>query len=353
MTSYEIVLKNITFGSPERIAFKYPTLGKGDIVRLFLQRPRACRKPGEQPDMTKKAVPIPGETDEWGILWENADSKSGLGLGQPVGFPIRDWEESYENYVMPDPYEPGRFDGLEQALEAAERECRWVQLNSQYCIFERLHFLRGFENTLVDMYTNEAELTELCDRLLDYQLGIVRQAAELGKGRIHSIDTSDDWGTQNALMINPDMWRKLFKPRYKILVDEMHEHGIYMNFHSCGYITDIMDDLIEIGVDIVNIHQPNLLHLREFGERFAGRICFDVSVDIQETLPTGDKRKIEQEVRDLIRYWGTKEGGFIAAEYRFLDAIGATRESFEYAFQCFERYKDWNRKNAVKEKKGL
>lgn len=350
MTGYEIVLKNITFDNPERIALKYPTLKKGDIVRLFLQRPRAFRPEGEIPDMTKKAVPIPGETDEWGIRWENTSNKSGLGLGQPVGFPIKDWEESYENYVMPDPYEAGRFDGLEEALKKAEEESKWVQLNSQYCIFERLHFLRGFENTLVDLYTNEEELTELCDRLLDYQLGIVRQAAELSGGRIHSIDTSDDWGTQNALMINPEMWRKIFKPRYKILADEMHKHGIYMNFHSCGYITDIMDDLIEIGVDIVNIHQPHLLNLKEFGKRFAGRICFDVAVDIQETLRTGDKEKIEQDVKDLIRYWGTEKGGLIAAEYRFLKAIGATEESFEYACECFERYADLNQKEAKKEK---
>lgn len=343
MTSYEIVLKNVTFDNPERIAIKYPTLGKGDILRLFLQSPRAYRPAGETADMTKKAVPIPGEVDEWGILWQNKGN-SGLGLGQPVGYPIKDWEESYENYVMPDPYAKGRFDGLDEALEQAERESKWVQLNSQYCIFERLHFLRGYENTLVDMYTNEEELTELCDRLLDYQLGIVRQAAELGKGRIHSIDTSDDWGTQNSLMIDPNMWRRIFKPRYRILAEEMHRHGIYMNFHSCGYITDIMDDLIEIGVDIVNIHQPHLLHLKEFGKRFAGRICFDVAVDIQETLPTGDKEKIEQDVKDLIRYWGTKKGGFIAAEYRFLNAIGATKESFEYAYRCFERYADLNQR---------
>ena len=84
MTSYEIVLKNVTFDNPERIAIKYPTLGKGDILRLFLQSPRAYRPAGETADMTKKAVPIPGEVDEWGILWQNKGN-SGLGLG-PVSY---------------------------------------------------------------------------------------------------------------------------------------------------------------------------------------------------------------------------------------------------------------------------
>lgn len=338
MNSYDIVLKNITFDNPERIAIKYPTLGKGDIVRLFLQKPRAIRDGEVTPDMTKKVIPVPGEYDEWQILWENKEEGGGLGLGQPVGFPIKDWDEDYENYKIPDPYALGRFDGLEEALSKAEAEGKWVQLNSQYCIFERLHFLRGFENTLIDMYTDREKFEELCDKLLDYQLAIVKQAVELGKGRIHSIDTSDDWGTQSALIISPELWREIFKPRYKILADEMHKHGIYMNLHSCGRINDIMDDLIEIGVDIVNIHQPNLLDLKEFGKKYAGKIVFDVAIDIQETLPTGDKDLIEQEVKDIIEYWGTPQGGIIAAEYRFLNAIGVTQESFEFGLECFEKH---------------
>lgn len=344
MTSYERVLKNVTFGSPDRIALKYPTLGRGDIVRIFPQLPRKLRKSEDMMDMTIKAKPVPGAYDEWGVLWEDADSDSGLGLGQPIGHPITDWGQAYENYVFPDPAEPGRFDGLEEALEKAEAEGKWVQLTSQYCMFERLHMLRGYENTMMDFYIEKEHLIELTDKALAYQIGIVREAARLGKGRIHSIDVSDDWGTQDALVINPELWREIFKPRYKILADEMHKHGIYMNLHSCGYITDIMEDIIEVGVDIVNIHQPTIMGFDAFGEKFAGRICFDVAVDIQATLPKGDKGLIEQEVKDIISSWGTKEGGIIAAEYRFIKAIGATQESFEYACECFEKHGDLNQR---------
>ena len=135
MNSKEIVLKNITFDYPERIAIKYPTLGKGDIVRLFLQKPRALRDSDTVPNMTKKVVPTPGEYDEWNILWENIKEGGGLGLGQPVGFPIKNWEEDYQNYIIPDPYAVGRFDGLEEALSKADAESKWVQLNRQYGIF--------------------------------------------------------------------------------------------------------------------------------------------------------------------------------------------------------------------------
>jgi hypothetical protein len=337
MTSYEIVKRTITFDHPERVALKYPTLGDSDIVRLFLQTPRKLRADDKTPDMRVKPKRNWGEKDEWGVVWENTEGE-GLGLGQNVGWPVENWDESYSAYQIPDAYEPGRFDGLEEILAISEKEEKWVQLNAQYCLFERIQQIRGFENTLIDMYTDREKFEELCDRLLEYQLGIVRQVAELGKGRIHSIDISDDWGTQEALLINPDMWREIFKPRYKILIDEMHSLGIYCDFHSCGKINDILEDFVELGVDMVNIHQPHLLGMDEVSEKYAGRIAFDVAVDIQEVLPTGDKALIEQDAKDIISKWGTPAGGVVAAEYRFLKAIGATQESFEYSLEAFKKF---------------
>lgn len=337
MTSYEIVKATVDFTGPTRIALKYPTLGAGDIMRLFLQKPIAIREESGTPDMRKKVVMAHGERDEWGTIWENMGDGA-LGLGQPVECPIKDWEESYANYQMPDPLAEGRFDGLEEALAIAQKEQKWVQLNSQYCMFERMHHIRGFENTLMDLYTEREHLEEMLDSLLDYQMKLAQQAYELGRGRIHAIEISDDWGTQNNLMISPVLWREIFKPRYKVLIDQIHAYGMYVDFHSCGKINDILDDFVELGVDIVNIHQPNTLGIDEIGERYAGKIAFDVAVDIQETLPTGDKAKIEKEVIDLITKWGTPKGGIIAAEYRFLKAIGATQESFEYSLECFQKH---------------
>ncbi|NQT58043.1 MAG: hypothetical protein HQ557_03570 [Bacteroidetes bacterium] len=340
MTSYEIVKRSVDFTSPERVALKYPTLGNSDIIRLFLQKPRTLRADTavlNVPDMRKKVVITSGERDEWGTLWENLDGDA-LGLGQPIDHPIKDWEEDYPGYRMPDPFAEGRFDGLEEALVLAGKDNLWVQLNSQYCIFERLHHVRGFENTLMDLYIDREKIEELSDRLLEFQMGIVKQVVELGKGRIHAIEISDDWGTQNNLMISPDLWREVFKPRYKILIDEMHRNGIYCDFHCCGKINDIMDEFVDLGVDIVNIHQPKLLGIDEIGQKYAGKIAFDVAVDIQETLPTGNRELIEQEVIDLLSKWGTPQGGIIAAEYRFLNAIGATQESFEYSLECFRRH---------------
>ncbi|MFD3158080.1 uroporphyrinogen decarboxylase family protein [Haloimpatiens sp. FM7330] len=343
MSGYEMIKRNVKFEDPERIGLRFTSLGVGDVFRIYTQKPRAIRQSCEEPCMTKKTRTIPGTVDEWGCKWEsNEEVKDGgtknSDLGQPTTFPIVDWEKDYADYKVPDPYAEGRFDGLEEALSRPEAQGKWIQLNSPYCIFERLHFLRGFENTLMDLYIYKDQIEDLIDKLTDYQIGIVRQAAELGKGRIHCFDTTDDWGTQTGLMISPDMWRELFKPRYKRLIDEIHKAGMVIRFHTDGKVNDILEDFVEIGVDIVNIHQPQLLGIKEVGEKFAGRICFEAAVDIQDTLPKGDKGLIEQEVKDLIKYWATPHGGLIGVEYRYLSVIGAKQEDLEFAYECFKKY---------------
>ncbi|HIS81058.1 MAG TPA: hypothetical protein IAB52_06295, partial [Candidatus Scatomonas merdavium] len=62
------------------------------------------------------------------------------------------------------------------------------------------------------------------------------------------------------------------------------------------------------------------------------------SVDIQDTLPTGDREKIEREAKELIEKWGTPKGGFIGVEYGYLDAIGITKETMLFELECFEKY---------------
>ena len=178
----------------------------------------------------------------------------------------------------------------------------------------------------------------MAERLADYQIGIIEEDYRLGKGRLHCNDTTDDWGTQNNLMISPDIFREIFKPQYKRIFDKAHECGMDIRFHTDGKINDILEDLIELGADIINIHQPNLVGIDEISKIGQGRICFEASVDIQDTLPTGDREKIEREAKELIEKWGTPKGGFIGVEYGYLDAIGITKETMLFELECFEKY---------------
>lgn len=338
MTGYEIIKGNVHFQKPERIGLRFDRIAgkeKSDVYRIFVLPPVDKRKPGTY-SVKKKVRPVNGEYDEWGCFWES-DDETGSNMGQVTNIPIEDWEDM-ENFVFPDPKAEGRFDGLEEALDEAEEKGLYVQLNSPQCIFERMHFLRGFENTLMDCIAEPEEIENLAAKLADYQIGIIEEAYRLGKGRIHCYDTTDDWGTQQTLMISPELFRSIFKPQYKRVFDKAHECKMDIRFHTDGKINAILPDLIELGVDIINIHQPRLVNIDEVSKVARGKICFEVAVDIQETLPKGNKELIEKEVIELVEKWATPDGGMIGVEYGYLDAIGTTRESMLYALECFEKY---------------
>lgn len=339
MTGYEIIKGNVKFTKPDRIGLRFDRIAgkeKSDVCRIFVLPPKDKRDPEKNYSVSKKVRAANGEYDEWGCLWASDDA-TGSDMGQVTNIPIEDWEDM-ETYVFPDPAAEGRFDGLEEALAAAEEKGLYVQLNSPQCIFERMHFIRGFENTLMDCITDPEEIEALAEKLADYQIGIIEQAYKLGKGRIHCYDTTDDWGTQQNLMISPQIFREIFKPQYKRVFGKAHECGMDVRLHTDGKINDILEDFIEMGVDILNIHQPRLVGIDEVSAIARGKICFEAAVDIQATLPTGDKSLIEAEVKELVEKWATPEGGLIGVEYGYLKAIGTTEESMLYALECFEKY---------------
>ena len=337
MTGYEIIKGNIKFTGPERIGLRFDRIGqKGDVYRIFVLPDKNKRDPDATFTVKKKARPQNGKLDEWGCLWSSEDA-TGSDMGQVKNIAIPDIED-YETYELPDPRAEGRFDGLDDALDEAESKGLYVQMNSPHCMFERMHFLRGFDDTLVDCML-EPELVEgLATRMADYQIGIIEEAYRLGKGRIHCYDTTDDWGTQNNLMVSPEVFRSIFKPQYKRIFDAAHRCGMDVRFHTDGKVNEILPDIIEVGADIINIHQPQLLGIDEVSAIARGKVCFEVAVDIQATLPTGDKQKIEDEVKQLVEKWATPQGGLIGVEYGYLNAIGVTKESMLYALECFEKF---------------
>ncbi len=336
MNGLEIIQRNINFDNPDRIGLRFNGLGVSDVFRIYLQPPKKYIPEGVQALTMNKKIRTPiGTTDEWGCKWEGLEDISGEDMGQVLDPPLKNIEDM-DSYAIPDPYDPDRFAGLEETLQKAEG--KFVQLNSPFCMFERMHFIHGFEPTLEDLVL-KPELSEaLLDKLIGYQIGIVEMAGKLGKGHIHCFDTTDDWGTQKNMFISPKMWRKIFKPRYKRLIDAIHDNGMVIRFHSDGRINAIHEDLVEIGVDILNIHQPLLVGIDEVSEKLQGKVCFEVSVDIQSTLPGGTQEAIESQVKELVQKWATPHGGMIGIEYRYGGAIGITQQALQWELEAFQKY---------------
>jgi len=113
--------------------------------------------------------------------------------------------------------------------------------------------------------------------------------------------------------------------------------------HSCGKINGIMESLVDIGVDVLNLQQPRVLGIEEIGKRFAGKVCFSTTCDIQHTLPFLGAQEIEEEAKLLVSCWGTDKGGLILSDYGDSIAIGVPEEKKRIMFESFMKNDRWRR----------
>ncbi|HOD48762.1 MAG TPA: uroporphyrinogen decarboxylase family protein [Candidatus Hydrogenedentes bacterium] len=242
--------------------------------------------------------------DEWGTRWGHAFG--GVGA-TPLDCPIKDWamlDDYFEN-GMPDPNAPGRLDSVTAPL-ALHKETKYCFGIIHLALFERLHCLRGMENVFTDFLIHEAEVERLLDGLEEYLLEIVRQWGALGADAVFF---TDDWGSQSGLMISPDQWRRLFKDRYARTFAEVHRLGMDAIFHSCGNVTGIVGELVDIGLDVLDPVQPGAMDIEELARDFGGQLAFSGAVDVQELLVHGSAEQVKDEVRRIIDILGRPFGG--------------------------------------------
>ncbi|MCD4825302.1 MAG: hypothetical protein K8S55_11920 [Phycisphaerae bacterium] len=311
MTSREIVKRTIRFENPPRLPHGFPEKYGSDFAGA-----------GMAPSVD--ARPESG-ADEWGAIWHNLGISN---FGEVREYPLKDWAD-YEKLNIPDINEPSRWKSLEDARQLAGDK---FLIGSGVSLYERIHFLRGLENTWVDIYESPQELGRLIDLLVEMNLVAIKRYAAAG---CDGYMFCDDWGLQDRLMISPEKWREIWKPRYARVYKAAHEAGLLTLLHSCGYIVDILDDLIEIGLDVIQMDQQVNMGLELLGERFGGRLTFWCPVDIQAVMPHASLDEIRAYCRKMVKCLGQPEGGFMAQWYSDPAAVGHSEEAIDAMCQEF------------------
>jgi uroporphyrinogen-III decarboxylase len=258
-----------------------------------------------------------GGTDEWGAVWENIGVCQ---LGEVKKYPLESWDD-FPKLKIPNIREEHRFAPIRGARERAGDK---FLFGGGMSIYERVHFIRGLENTWADIYNEPENLCKLIDILTDMNLHVIEQ---FGAEQYDGIIFGDDWGLQNQLMISPAKWREIWKPRYAKMFAASHAAGMKTMLHSCGHIVEILDDLIDIGLDVIHMDQQENMGLDLLSERFSGRITFFSCADIQTILPTNDHEKIRTYCRRMAEKLGTPKGGFIARWYTDPEGVGHKMEA--------------------------
>lgn len=263
--------------------------------------------------------------DEWGIGWRKP--QDGGFFYDMFDHPLSEATSiaDIDNFPWPDPSDPSRFEGLrERARKVAEERGELVIIGGLSAgVVEVTAWMRGFAKFYPDFVTNRKWLEYLMDKIVELKMEYWDIALPMVGEYADVVQEADDVAGQFDLLISPEDYRTLIKPRHKKLFDFIKARtDAKIFFHSCGAIREIIPDLIEIGVDIINPVQVNAAGMeskalkRDFGDEitFWGGL-----VDTQGVFLNGTPQQVWDEARRRIDDFGPG-GGFIAATVHNIQA---------------------------------
>ncbi len=221
---------------------------------------------------------------------------------------IKDWDTELDKFIadMPDPNRRDAFDEVRQTL--TENPDRYVLVNWGHYFHQRLCYIRGTENLLYDFYDSKKHLHRIMDELLKFYLVWAKRTAASGG---HGVWAGDDLGMQTSLFMAPDKFREIYKPYYKALANMLHENGLDFWLHTCGNVYEILEDLIECGVDVLHPVQAGCMDAVETVKKGQGRIAFWAGMDVQQLIPFETVPNIKIEIEKHAKIFYNPKGGVI------------------------------------------
>jgi len=242
------------------------------------------------------------KTDAWGTTWEYRIP--GI-WGHPIDLPLADLSR-LDDYRPPSP-PPAGGDAFEheKARIAHERQ-RYFVIGHGGSLFEKLHSLRRFEDVLVEITTDAPEINRIADMLVEHAMSNVRRSLALN---VDAVSFGDDFGTQSALLLSPQNWRRFFMPRYKVLFDTIRAAGKKVFFHCCGKIDDLLEDFRDTGVDVLWPQLP------AFDPESLARRCRELGLVLElhpdrgEMMQRGTPEGVRAYVHRMLDTFATVSGG--------------------------------------------
>ncbi len=231
-------------------------------------------------------------TDLWGVRWE-------VGLAGtvpfPKGNPLSDLDR-LADYRFPSPGDLVWTQKMQADLAAIDRSEKLVIGHLMYLLFERVWAITGMDNFLVGMITHPQACRELLHGIATFARGVFDRYLELG---VDGMSFSEDLGTQRALMMSPEMFRRFILPEYRYCFENVLRAGKIVHFHSCGCVEEIAGDLAAIGVTVLNPIQARANDLKRIKADTAGRMALNGGIDTA-VLAGGTPADVRREVERVL-----------------------------------------------------
>jgi uroporphyrinogen decarboxylase len=270
--------------------------------------------------------------DIWGVTWTIRE-----GEAFPTG-PAVPSIHHLDELEPPDPRRPGRFEKCREAAGSMDRDRLFLLVCHPYFLYEKGFNILGPEEFLASLAGEPDLAGRLLDVIVDFELGVAAEYVKLRPDHVHLLD---DYGMQDRLAVSPATWRELFKPRMKRVIDFYRAElgpGVVIRHHSCGHIMPILDDLIEVGVQILDPVQSTANDLVELRRVTSRRLVLCGGIDGQQVLPLGTPDDVRREVfGKLDMLW--EGGGYLPAPEKMLGVPEENRLAME------EAIRDWSREN--------
>lgn len=322
ISSCEIVKKAIEFKEPPRIPyclFFNPT--RGDIFDIgFIGKWLRPSKP----------KPKDGSYfDEWGVKYQI----SGRWWDTAIEHPLADLSV-LPDYQFPDIAPRGMYGFFKFIARLARRRGKYIVVPNLVNMYERMRSLMGYEELMVAPYKQPDLLEELLDRLTLMTIQMIEKYGKIGL--FDAFMTWEDWGLQTSLQMGIGTFRQFYKPRYKQIVDAAHSNNMHFIWHCCGYILDLIPEMIDLGVDVVQIDQPRLMGHQKLLDLIDGKMCMWNCVDIQwSNRPERTEEEIRAEIKEMIQISAKVSGGFIFRNYPDPEDINISKDRQEFINRTF------------------
>ena len=238
--------------------------------------------------------------DEFGVKWDK-QSLYDIGDWAMVDNPVKSM--SLDRYAFPEGKGEGRFEGAKALMSEYTERFNVLRMTG---LLDSCWHITGLENFLMAMALDEDFTNQILDNVAEYMINIIKATPD----QIDAVRFIEDWGVQKGLLFSRSYWIKYLKPRLRRIHAACRKKGLYVMHHSCGDITELFPDIIELGVDIIDAIQPESMDIKYLKKEYGKYIVFFGGLGAQSTLPLGTPKQVIKEAEETLKILG-ENGGYI------------------------------------------
>lgn len=288
LTKRQNLMETIKGGNPDRFVNQY------EFMEIILEAPLRTR-------------PQRGQTitNEWGITLSWPEEQLGpFPVHDQAHIAIKDitkWKEVIQCPTVE--FSDDRWAAAIEHANSVDREDQFVTVFFASGTFEMTHFLQGMENAMMNLYEEPECTHELIEFLTDYEIRYAEQIIKRIKP--DALFHHDDWGSQLASLMSPQMFEEFFLEPYKKAYGFWKDNGVELIVHhSDSYAANLVPYMIDMGIDIwqgvmTTNNTPELI------KQYGGQISFMGELDSGPLDVTDwDTKMIEEHVEKACRTCG-------------------------------------------------